>query len=178
MPSVEGFVLTSDAFRDGQPIPRKHAYKGEGENVSPPLAWSGAPPGTKSFALICDDPDAPSREAPRKEGPWVHWVVYNIPADATSLPAGASGRPAEGSAQAGAAKGWAEGTTDFGGEPVYGGPMPPPGSGTHRYFFKLYALDATLSLKSGAAKTKKELLGAMQEHILAETKLMGTYERK
>ncbi len=152
--------LTSRAFEQGQSIPTKHAYKGEGDNLSPPLAWSGAPEGTQSFALICDDPDAPSPLRPRPK-PWVHWVVYDLPAGLASLDEGGNG-------------GGVEGTTDFG-EKAYGGPMPPPGSGTHRYFFKLYALDATLGLDPGASKA--DLLAAMEGHVLAEVELFGTYER-
>ena len=154
-------TITSPAFDSGKPIPKKHAYKGEGENVSPPLRWSGAPEETKSFALICDDPDAPSPKNPR-EDPWVHWVVYNIPADRTSLDEGSAG-------------GGVEGKSDFK-ETGWGGPMPPPKSGIHRYFFQVYALDSELSLPVGA--TKDQLLAAMKGHILAEGKTHGTYVRE
>jgi len=151
--------VTSAAFQPGKPIPTLHAYKGEGENTSPPLSWSGAPAGTKTFALIVDDPDAPSPKNPRPE-PWVHWVLFNIPAEKTSLAAGESaGTP---------------GQNDFK-ERSWGGPMPPPGSGTHRYFFKVYALDAKLGLPVGT--TKPEVVAAMKGHILAQGELFGTYER-
>ena len=154
-------TVTSSAFEEGQPIPRKHAYRDEGDNVSPPLAWRGAPAGTKELALICDDPDAPNPKRPRPK-PWVHWVVYKLPATVTSLASGSAG-------------GGVEGTTDFG-VPGYGGPMPPRGSGAHRYYFKVYALDAPLALKPGA--TKDRLVEAMKGHVLAEGQLHGTYERK
>ena len=149
-------TVTSSAFKAGAPLPRKHAYKGEGQNVSPPLAWSGAPEGTQEFALICDDPDAPRAE------PWVHWVLYGIPSATTSL--------AEGSKGVGI-----EGRTDFG-EAAYGGPMPPRGHGVHHYHFKVYALGQPLALKAGA--TKPQLLAAMKGHVLAQGELVGTYERK
>ena len=156
-----GLIVKSSAFDTGQPIPRKHAYTGEGDNISPPLSWSGAPEGTQSYALICDDPDAPSPKRPRPN-PWVHWVVYNLPPDKTAL-----GERDEG--------GGVSGRSDFG-QTGWGGPMPPPGSGTHRYFFKVYALDAKLGLKAGA--TKDELLAAMEGHILAQGETYGTYERR
>jgi Raf kinase inhibitor-like YbhB/YbcL family protein len=154
-------TVTSPAFEAGKAMPKKHAYKGEGENVSPALSWSGAPKGTKSFAVICDDPDAPSAKNPRPN-PWVHWVVYNIPADKTALAEGETG-------------GGATGTTDFK-ETAWGGPMPPPGSGTHRYFFKVFALDSLLELAPGA--TKAELLKAMEGHVLARGEVFGTYIRE
>ncbi len=147
-------TLTSTAFVAGATIPRK--YTGEGDDVSPRLAWEGTPPGTKEFALICDDPDAPTPE------PWVHWVLYKIPAERTSLPEGNN-------------TGAVEGTTGWG-SPGYRGPMPPPGHGVHRYYFKLYALDQLLDLPPGASK--EQLLDAMQGHVLAEAELIGTYERK
>jgi Raf kinase inhibitor-like YbhB/YbcL family protein len=153
--------LTSTAFDAGRPIPKKHAYTGEGQNVSPPLAWTGAPAGTRSFALICDDPDAPSPQRPRPK-PWVHWVLFDIPA--------ATGGLAEGQTGVGV-----NGRTDFG-EEAWGGPLPPPGSGTHRYFFKLYSLDTMLELKAGA--TKDDVLAAMMGHVLAEAEVFGTYVRK
>jgi hypothetical protein len=146
--------VTSAAFKGGQAIPRKHT--GEGEDVSPPLAWAGAPEGTKEFALVCDDPDAP------RPKPWVHWVVYRIPSGTTSLAEGASG-------------GALKGMTDFG-RTGYGGPMPPPGHGVHHYHFKVYALDSPVALGPGA--TKEDLLSAVEGHVLAEGELVGTYERK
>jgi Raf kinase inhibitor-like YbhB/YbcL family protein len=149
--------LNSEAFSEGQPIPAK--YTGDGEDISPPLRWSSPPPGTKSFALICDDPDAPA-------GTWVHWVVYDLPASTTLLPAKLP--PDEILPD-----GTRQGITDFK-KVGYGGPYPPPGK-PHRYFFKLYALDTALALKPRA--TKQQLLKAMQGHILAETSLMGVYQR-
>jgi Raf kinase inhibitor-like YbhB/YbcL family protein len=149
--------LTSPAFDHGQYIPAK--YTGDGENVSPPLEWSGAPEGTEEFALISDDPDAPGMT-------WVHWVVYGIPATATELPEAV---PADKTLASGAR----HGMTDFG-RIGYGGPAPPPGK-DHRYFFKLYALDVRLDLGPGA--TKATLLGAMEGHVLDETQLMGKYRR-
>lgn len=153
-------TLTSTAFEAGRPIPTKHAYQGEGQNISPSLAWAGAPEATRSFALICDDPDAPNPLRPRPK-PWVHWVVFNIPAETTALAEGEKGMGTPG-------------RTDFG-ETSWGGPLPPPGSGTHRYFFKLYALDSTIPLNTGA--TKDDVLAAMMGHVLAEAELFGTYER-
>jgi Raf kinase inhibitor-like YbhB/YbcL family protein len=150
--------LTSSAFAEGKPIPAK--YTCDGADVSPPLAWSNVPEGTKSLVLISDDPDAPV-------GTWVHWVIYNIPPDATDL---AEGVPKSEVLTNGAT----QGMTDFK-RIGYGGPCPPRG-GPHRYFFKLYALDTGLELKPGA--TKQELLRAMEGHILAEGQLMGTYQRR
>lgn len=157
-PSTMKLEISTAAFQPGAPIPSR--YTCDGEDVSPPLKWTGAPQGTKTFALICDDPDAPI-------GTWVHWVLWNLPATATGLPEGAekSGQLPAGTSQ---------GTNDFR-RTVYGGPCP-PGSKPHRYFFKLYALDAVLSLKSGSKK--KDLIKAMDGHILAEAELMGTYTRK
>ena len=149
--------LTSTAFAEGAPIPKKHT--GEGADVSPPLEWTGAPAAAKSFALICDDPDAP-------RGTWVHWVMYNIPADARGLPEHVPANEAlpDGSRQ---------GQNDFR-VTGYRGPMPPPGK-AHRYYFKLYALDFTLELPKSA--TKADLEKAMKGHVLAEGSLMGTYRR-
>ena len=149
--------LTSVAFENGQPIPKRHT--GDGEDISPSLAWSDPPNETKSFALICDDPDAP-------RGTWVHWVLFNLPADAREL---AEAVPTSGTLTNGAK----QGTNDFG-NLGYGGPAPPRGK-QHRYFFKLYALDRTLDLATGA--TKDRLLAACQGHILAEAQLMGKYQR-
>jgi Raf kinase inhibitor-like YbhB/YbcL family protein len=157
--------ITSSAFTQGQPIPKK--YTGEGPDVSPQLAWTGAPQNTKEFALICDDPDAPTAE------PWVHWVIYKIPASATGLPEGVpqAEHPKD---PAGALQGtnsWPKGENTG-----YRGPMPPVGHGVHHYHFKLYALDAPLSVSPGL--DKKGLLAAMENHIMAQGELMGTYERK
>jgi Raf kinase inhibitor-like YbhB/YbcL family protein len=145
-------VLTSSAFAEGDLIPARHARRGE--NLSPPLAWNGAPAGTRSFALIVDDPDAPG-------GDWVHWIVYNLPADLSALPEGITTPP--GSAAQGK-NGW--------GAAQYDGPQPP--SGTHRYVFKLYALDTVLDLGPGA--TKAALLDAMEGHVLARGQLVGKYQ--
>ncbi len=149
-------TVSSTAFSAGQPIPP--LYSCRGENVSPPLAWSGAPASTKSFALILDDPDAPS-------GTYVHWVMYNIPAASASLPEAVPGR-------AQLADGTLQGSNSSGGT-GYTGPCPP--SGTHHYHFKLYALDIMTSLSSGA--TKDQLLQAMQGHILAQGELIGTFSK-
>ena len=152
-----GFELTSAAFREGEAIPA--AYTCEGRDGSPPLAWTDPPAGTKSLALISDDPDAPGKT-------WVHWVVYNLPPSLRRLP---ESLPADHEL----ADGTRQGITDFG-RTGYGGPCPP--SGTHRYFFQLYALDVMLSL--APRTTKPQLERAMQGHILAEAQLMGTYRRK
>jgi Raf kinase inhibitor-like YbhB/YbcL family protein len=150
--------VSSAVFDAGGTIPEK--YTCDGDDVSPPLAWGGVPGGTQSFALIVDDPDAPS-------GIFTHWVLFNLPAQATGLPEGV---PAQATLDDGAR----QGTNSFR-KPGYGGPCPPRGHGTHRYFFKLYALDAMLDLDAGA--TKEDLTGAMQGHVLAEGELMGRYAR-
>jgi Raf kinase inhibitor-like YbhB/YbcL family protein len=149
-------TLTSSAFTEGAMIPKKHTC--DAEDISPDLKWSGVPQGAKSLALICDDPDAPV-------GTWVHWVLFNIPADVTALPAGI---PADATLKNGAR----HGKNDFR-KLGYGGPCPP--GGTHRYYFKLYALDTVLNLEGGS--TKAQLLAAMKGHILAEGQLMGKYKR-
>jgi len=149
--------ITSSAFEDGALIPAK--YTCDGEDVSPPLQWEAVPEGTKSIALISDDPDAPV-------GTWIHWVLYNLPAEVKEL---AEAVPADETLPGGAR----QGTTDFG-RIGYGGPCPP--SGTHRYFFKIYALDTDVDLPRGADKS--ELREAMQGHILGEGRLMGKYARK
>jgi Raf kinase inhibitor-like YbhB/YbcL family protein len=135
-------------------------YTCSGEDVSPPLTWQNVPQGTTSFALICDDPDAPGRI-------WVHWVIYNIPPAATGL---GEGIPADEQLDDGSR----QGRNDFR-RTGYGGPCPPPGD-PHRYFFKLYALDTLLDLEPGVT-TKAELEAAMAGHVLAETQLMGTFGR-
>ena len=151
------FELKSSAFKNGESIPAR--YTGTGENISPPLEWSGSPEGTRSFALISDDPDAPM-------GTWVHWIVYDIPPDKNNLPEGVSKEKVlhDGSKQ---------GRTSFL-KIGYGGPYPPRGP-AHRYFFKLYALDTKLDLKPGA--TKKILLKAMEGHIIEKVELMGRFQR-
>jgi Raf kinase inhibitor-like YbhB/YbcL family protein len=151
-----GFKLTSTTFDEGDPIPKE--FSCDGEDISPPLQWTNPPEGTMSFALIADDPDAPV-------GTWVHWVLYNVPADARSLPAAF---PLDAEFPDGSRSG-----ENSWGRLGYGGPCPP--GGTHRYFFKLYALDLMLDLAAGA--TKEQLLNAMEGHILAESELMGTYTR-
>ncbi len=149
-------VIISSVFSEGQAIPNR--YTCDGPDVSPDLAWSGVPETAVSLALICDDPDAPM-------GTWVHWVLFNIPADADGLPAEV---PSDAILENGAR----HGKNDFG-KLGYGGPCPP--GGTHRYFFKFYALDTQVELDSGS--TKAELLEAMEGHILAEAQLMGIYSR-
>lgn len=153
--------LTSTAFSHNGTIPKP--YTCDGKDLSPPLAWSGAPAGAQSFALIVDDPDAPDPAAPKMT--WVHWVLYNIPASAASLPEAAkSGQlPA----------GTREGLNDWS-RTGYGGPCPP--MGRHRYFHKLYALDTVLP--DLQKPTKAELEKAMQGHILAEATLIGHYQRR
>jgi len=150
--------LTSATFAEGELIPAKHTC--DDKNVSPPLKWSGAPPGTKSLALIVDDPDAPA-------GTWVHWVLYDLPGSASELPEDLP----KGQYLPNGAK---QGLNDFK-HLGYGGPCPPKGN-PHRYLFKLYALDTSLDLKPGA--TKKELEGAIGKHVLAQGQLIGTYKRK
>jgi len=149
--------LTSSAFREGETIPKQHVYKDK--NLSPALAWEDVPERTLSFALICDDPDAPA-------GTWVHWLLFNIPADRREL---AEGVPAEKTVLSEAK----HGKNDWG-QLGYGGPWPPPGK-PHRYFFKLYALDAPLNLPHGATKSQVE--AAMKGHVLADTQLMGKFSR-
>ena len=148
--------IKSPAFVPGGKIPGK--YTCDGMDISPPLAWTSGPGGTKTFALICDDPDAPM-------GTWVHWVLFNLPADIIEL---RENVPPERELESGAK----QGMNDFR-KIGYGGPCPP--GGTHRYYFKLYALDTEINLEAGA--TKSELLKAMEGHILAEGQLMGKYER-
>ena len=149
--------LTSSAFAAEASIPAK--YTCDGEDVSPPLKWGGVPPGAKSLALICDDPDAPA-------GTWVHWVLYNLPATIMELSEGVpTSEVASGGAQ--------QGVNDFK-RVGYAGPCPPRGH-PHRYYFRLYALDVELRLKPWA--TKRDLVNAMKGHILAEGQLMGTYKR-
>jgi Raf kinase inhibitor-like YbhB/YbcL family protein len=156
-------VLSSSAFKPGQPIPRRHTE--DGEDLSPALAWSGAPQGVKEFALICDDPDAPTAQ------PWVHWVIYRLSPDLTGLPEGVP-QVAKLDKPAGAMQGlngW-PGRDNLG----YRGPAPPPGK-VHHYYFKLYALDRPLTLAPGASKT--DLLRAIDGHMLGTAELVGTYKR-
>jgi Raf kinase inhibitor-like YbhB/YbcL family protein len=153
---VPTMQLTSTAFKEGAPIPASHGNKSE--NLSPPLKWSDVPEGVKSFALICDDPDAP-------RGTWVHWVLFNIPAETRELKSAPGGKVD--------LPGALQGRNSFK-ELGYGGPAPP--SGTHRYYFKLYALDRLLDLKEGA--TKDVVVKAMKDHPVAQGKLMGTFSAK
>lgn len=149
--------ITSSAFSEGNPIPKK--YTCDAEDVSPPLTWSSLPAGTKSLALIADDPDAPV-------GVWTHWVIFNLSPTLNGLNEGvAKTLQVEGGAL--------QGNNDFR-KPGYGGPCPPRGK-PHRYFFKLYALDTMLSLKAGSSQS--DLEKAMRGHILAQGQLMGTYSR-
>ena len=150
--------LTSSAFAPNGAIPRRHTC--EGEDLAPSLAWSEAPTATKSFALIVDDPDAPDPAAPKMT--WVHWVMYDMPPGVHAVPEG-------GNTPAGAR----DGRNDWK-RPGYGGPCPP--KGRHRYFFRLYALDAVLG--DLHRPTKEQLLAAMQPHVLAQAELVGTYEKE
>jgi Raf kinase inhibitor-like YbhB/YbcL family protein len=152
--------ITSTAFQPGGSIPSK--YTCEDRDLSPPLAWSGAPLGTKSFALIVDDPDAPDPAKPQRV--YVHWVLYNIPATAIALP--------ENATKKGLPKGAVQGKNDWG-KAEYGGPCPP--IGRHRYFFKLYALDTELTGLS--SPTKGDLERAMNGHVLESGELIGTYQK-
>ncbi len=153
-------TLVSPAFANGGPIPPK--YTCDGDDLAPPLRWSGAPEAAASLALIVDDPDAPDPRAPRMT--WVHWVVYNLPPEDGGLPEGATARDLPPGAR--------EGLNDWK-RPGYGGPCPPVGR--HRYFFKLYALDRVLP--DLGAPTKAELEAAMAGHVLESAELVGTYRR-
>lgn len=154
------FAIASTAFPPDGPIPAR--FTCEGDDRSPPLAWSGAPEGTRSFALVVDDPDAPDPAAPRMT--WVHWVLYDIPASAAAL--------AEGVAPSGLPAGTREGVNDWG-RTGYGGPCPPVGR--HRYFHKLYALDTVLGDLGRPGKAALER--AMQGHVLAQATVVGTYRK-
>jgi len=149
--------LESEAFKSGGYIPDR--YSCDAQDFSPSLSWADAPAATKSFALICDDPDAPFKI-------WVHWVIFNIPAETNNLKENITEEELS-------SLGAVEGSNDFG-TLGYRGPCPPEGK-PHRYFFKLYALDTTLELEQGA--TKSELIEAMQSHIVAETKIVASYQR-
>jgi Raf kinase inhibitor-like YbhB/YbcL family protein len=161
-PAIKGNVaimkLISSAFNEGRSIPAK--YTADGQDTSPALAWSDVPAGAKTLVLICDDPDAPG-------GTWVHWVVYNIPITVFGLPESVPNQEVlDNGAQ--------QGMSDFK-RPGYGGPAPP--SGTHRYFFKLYALDIALQLEPKTT-TKDVLINAMQGHIIGKGQLIGRYQSK
>jgi Raf kinase inhibitor-like YbhB/YbcL family protein len=158
--SMTTFQITSSAFASNGDIPSSHTC--EGKDVSPALSWSGAPAGTRSLALIVDDPDAPDPKAPKMI--WVHWVLYDLPADTHALPEGVNAKNLP--------KGAAEGTNDFK-QAGWRGPCPPVGR--HRYFFKLYALDRVLpDLKK---PTKATLEKAMEGHVLGRAELMGHYQK-
>jgi len=153
--------LESSAFAAEGEIPARHTC--DGEDLSPPLSWTGVPEGAKSLVLIVDDPDAPP-------GTWVHWVLYDLPADTSALPAGV---PERERLDSGAAHGRCWGVNSFS-RIGYHGPCPPAGS-PHRYFFKLYALDALLGLAPRA--TKPEVERAMKGHVMAQAEIVGTYRR-
>lgn len=154
-----GLTLRSDAFTHQGSIPSR--YTCEGEDISPPLQWSGAPPKARSLVLIVDDPDAPDPAAPRMT--WVHWLLYDLPIDSTGLPEAVKVLPA----------GTREGVNDWK-RTGYGGPCPP--IGRHRYYHKLYALDTMLG--DLGKPTKAKLEAAMRGHVLEQAELMGTYEKK
>lgn len=145
-------TVTSTAFEHGGRIPDRHTA--EGEDVSPALSWSNVPDATRSLALVCHDPDAPLTDG------FTHWVAYGIPADAGGVPEGGGSS-------------FTEGPNDFGKE-GYGGPAPPPGHGTHHYFFHLYALDTDLD---DAGLSRADLLARIDDHILEQARIVGTYSR-
>lgn len=153
--------IMSAAFDDQERIPKQ--YTGEGKDASPPLRWTAIPENTQELALIMDDPDAPRNE------PWVHWVLYKLPPTLSGLP-----EAIPTNAQLNHPHGALQGTNSWG-NTGYGGPMPPPGHRVHHYHFKLYALSKPLDAQAGLSK--KELLSAMKDHVLAKTELIGTYER-
>lgn len=157
----EGLVVRSPAFADGGEIPIRHTC--EGADVSPALEWAGVPPGTRTLALVVDDPDAPDPKAPKMT--WVHWVLYDLPASTAGL--------AEAVARDALPAGTRQGVNDWK-RTGWGGPCPP--IGRHRYSFKLYALDAALG--DLGAPTKARLEAAMAGHVLAEARLTGTYEKQ
>ena len=145
-------AITSPSFEAGGPIPADHT--GDGADVSPELAWHAIPSGTRQLALVCHDPDAPLTYG------FTHWVVYGIPPDVTGLPQGGGNA-------------FTEGENDFG-ERGYLGPAPPPGHGTHHYYFHLYALDTTLDAAAGL--TRRELLERIDDHIIEQARVVGTYQ--
>lgn len=151
------FAIRSPAFESGSVIPK--AFTGDGDDVSPALEWTDPPAGTKSLALICEDPDAP-------RGTFTHWIVFNLPPETRVLERGAGTKSP-------LPDGTLQGTNDFG-RVRYGGPAPPPGK-PHRYYFRLYAVDRSLNLKARAIRS--EVLAALEGHILAECSLLGTYGR-
>jgi Raf kinase inhibitor-like YbhB/YbcL family protein len=156
--------ISSSAFAEGQTIPRLHT--GDGQDLSPPLAWDGVPEGTREFVLVCEDPDAPTAE------PWVHWVLYKLPANVRELPAGMPTGSRLETPVVGlqGRNSWSSGRTVG-----YRGPAPPPGHGVHHYHFQLWALDCELAVHPGV--DKRALLQALQGHVLAKAELVGTYQR-
>jgi Raf kinase inhibitor-like YbhB/YbcL family protein len=160
-PKLLTIRLTSPAFAEGEAIPRQ--YTCDGEDRSPPLEWSGVPPQARSLALTCDDPDAPS-------GTWSHWVAFNLPPEVATLPEGVTASDPVRLASGAEAR---QGKNDFD-KIGYGGPCPP--SGTHRYIFRLYALDAMLEPQAGA--TRGAFLAALRGHVLAQGRLTGKYQRQ
>ncbi|HEV2819958.1 MAG TPA: YbhB/YbcL family Raf kinase inhibitor-like protein [Solirubrobacteraceae bacterium] len=149
--NVQDLAIDSSAFEGHEPIPERHT--GDGEDVSPALVWSGVPDGTRSFAVVVHDPDAPLVDG------FTHWVAYNIPGDATGLPEGGEGATA--------------GKNSFGNQ-GYNGPAPPPGHGRHHYYFWVYALDADLGLEPGL--DRRELLSRIEDHVIEQARTIGTYE--
>ena len=149
--NVQDLAVRSSAFDGHTPIPERHT--GDGEDVSPALEWSGVPDGTRSFAVVVHDPDAPLVDG------FTHWVAYNIPGDATGLPEGGEGVT--------------HGENSFG-DQGYNGPAPPPGHGRHHYYFWLYALDADLGLEPGL--DRQELLSRIEDHVIEQARTIGTYE--
>jgi hypothetical protein len=152
-------LISSDAFLEGEEMPTK--YTCDGDDLSPDLRWSDIPPNTKSLALICEDPDAPS-------GTFTHWVLFNLPPTVTELPEGVSTAER-------LANGAVQGQNDFK-RIGYGGPCPPPNDSEHRYYFRIYALDIELQLQPGARR--EDVVPAMVGHALDTGHLMGTYKRK
>lgn len=153
--------MQSTVFQENEMIPQR--YSGEGQNVSPPLSWSNLPPETKELALVIEDPDAPA-------GPFIHWVIYNIPPNLKRLPENVEKSP-----QPDEPEGVLQGKNSTG-KIGYTGPMPPPGHGIHHYHFRLFALDKKLNLKSGLSRN--DLMKQISDHIIAEGDLVGLYERK
>lgn len=151
--NIRDLEISSPAFSEGGSIPSKYAK--DGDDVSPPLAWTGVPDGTRQLALICHDPDAPLPHG------WTHWVVYGIEPDATGIPEGGG-------------SGYLEGMNDYG-DKRWGGPQPPPGHGTHRYYFWLYALDTELDADPGLSRA--DLLARIEDHVIEQNRLVGTYEQ-
>lgn len=158
LPMIE---IKSSAFKAGDPIPV--LYTEDGKNVSPPLDWSPAPEGTKRWAIICDDPDAP------RATPWVHWVIYDLPAETDSLREAIAPKPL-----LDRPKGARQGRNSWA-TVGYRGPAPPKGSGPHHYHFKIYAIDAAIKLEAGLDKAS--LLEKIRDHVIAEGDLVGTYQR-